>query len=270
MTEPEAQLLGRLQAVAIDAARQAADLLLDALSGPRTVDRKSTSTDLVTEMDRAAETLIVGTILDRRPDDGILAEEGSDRAGSTGVRWIIDPVDGTTNYVYAHPGWGVSIGAELDGVPAVGVVADPAHGDLYTAVKGGGAFCNDVPIRVSDCSDLSQALAATGFGYAPDRRRAQARTLVEILPEVRDIRRVGAAAVDLCAVARGRVDLYFEAGLSAWDLAAGAVIAAEAGATVLSLDGGIPRPGSVMAAPPALVEPLLALLDRSGAAALGV
>ena len=119
-------------------------------------------------------------------------------------------------------------------------------------------------------ADLSQALAATGFGYAPDRRRAQARTLVDILPEVRDIRRVGAAAVDLCAVARGRVDLYFEAGLSAWDLAAGAVIAAEAGATVLSLDGDLPRPGSVMAAPPALVEPLLALLDRSGAAALGV
>ena len=270
MTAGETRLLQQLQEVAVDAARRAGDLLVDALAGPRVVDRKSTSTDLVTEMDRAAEQLIVESILDQRPDDGILAEEGSDRTGSSGVRWIIDPVDGTTNYVYGHPGWGVSIGAELEGQPALGVVADPAHGDLYTAVTGGGAFCNERSITVSDCTELGQALAATGFGYAPERRRAQARTLLDILPEVRDIRRVGAAAVDLCAVARGRVDVYFEAGLSAWDLAAGAVIATEAGATVLSLDGDRPRPGSVMAAPPALVEPLLELLERSGAAALGV
>lgn len=269
MTAAEAALLEALLVVATDAARRTASVLLDAADGQRTVDRKSTSTDLVTEMDRAAEALIVGAILDARPDDGLLGEEGSDRAGTTGIRWIIDPVDGTTNYVYGHPGWGVSIGAELDGELVLGVVADPAHGDLYTAVRGGGAHCNDAPIHVSACTDLDQALIATGFGYGADRRREQARSLVAILPAVRDIRRMGAAAVDLCAVARGRVDGYFEAGLSAWDLAAGSVIAREAGATVLALDGGRPRPGSVMAAPPALVEPLLDLLARSGAAAIG-
>ncbi len=269
MTAAEAALLETLLTVATDAARRTAALLLDAVDGPRRVDHKSTSTDLVTEMDRAAEALIVGAILDARPDDGLLGEEGSDRAGTTGVRWIIDPVDGTTNYVYGHPGWGVSIGAELDGELVLGVVADPSHGDLYTAVRGGGATCNDLPIRVSTCTDLAQALVATGFGYAADRRREQARTMVEILPAVRDIRRMGAAAVDLCAVARGRVDAYFEAGLSAWDLAAGFVIAREAGATVLSMDGDVPRPGSVMAASPALVEPLLDLLARSGAAEIG-
>jgi myo-inositol-1(or 4)-monophosphatase len=269
VTAGEAALLDSLQIIAIDTALLTAELLLDAVDGQRTVDRKSTSTDLVTEMDRAAEALIVGRILEARPDDGLLGEEGSDRVGTTGIRWVIDPVDGTTNYVYGHPGWGVSIGAELDGDLVMGVVADPAHGDLYTAVRGGGAYCNESPIRVSGCTDLRQALVATGFGYAADRRREQARTMVEILPSVRDIRRMGAAAVDLCAVARGRVDAYFEAGLSAWDLAAGAVIAREAGATVLSLDGDVPRPGSVMAAPPALVEPLLDLLSRSGAAAIG-
>ncbi len=262
-------LLDELLGLARDAAGRAGDMLVEALDRPRTVASKSTSTDLVTEMDRASEELIVSHILEHRPDDAILAEEGSDRTGTSGVRWVIDPVDGTTNYVYGHPGWGVSIGAELDGELAVGVVADPAHGDLYTARRGGGAFCNDLPITVSDCTDLETALVATGFGYERGRRRDQATALVEILPRVRDIRRMGAAAVDLCAVARGRVDVYFEAGLSAWDLAAGTVIAREAGARVLSMDGGAPRPGSVLASPPALVEPVLELLHRSGAAELG-
>ncbi len=167
MTAAEAALLDTLLTVATDAARRTAVLLLDAVDGPRTVDRKSTSTDLVTEMDRAAEALIVGAILETRPDDGLLGEEGSDRTGTTGVRWIIDPVDGTTNYVYGHPGWGVSIGAELDGELVMGVVADPTHGDLYTAARGAGAYCNDV---------ADPGLDLCGPGPGPDRDRVRIRS----------------------------------------------------------------------------------------------
>jgi fructose-1,6-bisphosphatase/inositol monophosphatase family enzyme len=160
----------------------------------------------------------------------------------------------------------VSIAAEVDGWAAVGVVADPSHDEVFTATAGGGARRNGEAVRVSEVTELADALVATGFSYLAERRAHQARTLARVLPAVRDIRRVGAASLDLCWLACGRVDAYYEAGLQPWDLAAGAVIAAEAGARVEGLDGPVPDSGSVLAATPALVDPLRRLLEEAGAA----
>jgi myo-inositol-1(or 4)-monophosphatase len=274
MPVPERPDPRALLEVAVPVAEKAVDLLRAGVGRTRlSVSTKSTATDMVTEMDRASEDLIVGALLGTRPDDGIVAEEGSARAGTSGVRWVIDPLDGTTNYLYDFPGWSVSIAAEVvgegvDGDNAqvvAGVVLDAVHGDLYTAALGHGARCNGEPIGCSDQSDVTRALVATGFAYRPERRRAQAATLVELLPQVRDIRRMGSAAVDLCNVARGRVDAYFERGLSWWDLAAGALVAQEAGAVVTAIDGTPVVPESVFAATPGIAVPLRALLCALGA-----
>jgi myo-inositol-1(or 4)-monophosphatase len=247
-------------------AERAGDLLLDGLHRRRVlVETKSTGTDMVSEMDRASEALIVEALLAARPDDSIVGEEGSARDGTSGVRWVIDPLDGTTNYLYAHPGWGVSIAAETREGVVAGVVLDPVHGDLFTATFGGGARRNGQPIACSDQQVLAHALVATGFGYQPVRRGAQAQVLVGLLPQIRDIRRMGAAAVDLCSVACGRVDAYFERGLAWWDLAAGSLIAAEAGAVLSSLDGGPVQAGSVMAAAPGIAAALRDCLSALGA-----
>jgi myo-inositol-1(or 4)-monophosphatase len=240
------------------------------LDEPRQIETKSTAIDLVTDVDKASEALILEGIARARPDDGILSEEaGHQREGTSGVRWVIDPLDGTTNYLYDFPGWSVSIAAEIVGGDkaevVAGVVLDAVHGDLYTAALGHGARCNGEPIACSDQSDVARSLVATGFAYRPERRRAQAATLVELLPQVRDIRRMGSAAVDLCNVARGRVDAYYERGLSWWDLAAGALVAQEAGAVVTALDGTPVVPGSVLAATPGIAVPLRALLCALGA-----
>ncbi len=256
----------QLADLAEQAARAAAEVLAEALDQGRTsVTTKSSATDMVTEMDRAAEHLIVERLLGARPDDGVLGEEGSDRAGTSGVRWIIDPLDGTTNYVYRHPGVAVSIAAEVAGVVEAGVVIDVVNGDVFRAVRGAGATRNRRPISVSEETDLGRALVATGFGYQPDQRRHQGRVLSLVLPEIRDIRRVGSAALDLCSVAFGRVDTYYELSLSRWDYAAGALIAAEAGAVVVDLDGAPPERAPLLAAPPALAEPLRQLLVSAGA-----
>jgi myo-inositol-1(or 4)-monophosphatase len=255
----------RLLAEAI--AREAGALLRDGLDRARLhVGTKSTGTDMVTEMDRAAEARIVERLLEARPDDGILGEEGTDRTGTSGVRWIVDPLDGTTNYLYGLPGFNVSIAAEVDGAVVAGAVLDVIRGELFAATLGGGATRDGAPIRHSGASDLALALVATGFSYDSDRRRKQAQVLVEVLPRVRDVRRFGAAAVDLCSVACGRVDGYYEKGLAPWDLAAGGLIAAEAGATVTDVAGGAPLAGAVVAAAPGVHEALRALLERSGAA----
>jgi len=188
------------------------------------------------------------------------------------VRWIIDPIDGTTNYVYGHPGFAVSIAADWTDPatgrpePLVGVVADPLHAEVFTAVAGGGAFRNGEPIRCSATTELRQALVATGFSYEADRRARQAGVLAHLLPAVRDIRRMGAASVDLCSVACGRVDAYYERGLKAWDFAAGALVAVEAGAIVADLDGGGPSEAFTLAATPAIHRPLAELLAGAGAA----
>lgn len=250
-----------LLALAVDLARRAAALQLERLDSGFRVDTKSTGTDMVTEVDGEVERLLVDGIRAARPHDAILGEEGADVEGTSGYRWVIDPIDGTTNYLYGHPGFAVAIACELDGETIAGVVADPIHDDLFAAARGGGATRNGDPIGCSDETDLSKALVATGFGYDPEQRRQQAEVVARIIGDIRDIRRMGAAAVDLCSVACGRVDAYFERGLNAWDLAAGELIASEAGAALTSIEGGPAEPGSVLAAAPALAAPLRELLS---------
>ncbi len=225
---------------------------------------KSSMTDLVTNVDRSTEELIVSLLLDARPNDGVLGEEGGERSGTSGVRWILDPIDGTTNFVYDLPGWAVSIGAEVDGEVVAGAVICPSLASTYAAARGLGATCNGVPLHLAvDCPPLAQALVGTGFSYLAATRRQQAERLVTVVPEVRDIRRAGAAAMDLCAVASGRLDAYFEEGLGPWDLAAGGLIAVEAGAHASSLDGGQLRPGSALVCHPGLAAALIELIARA-------
>jgi myo-inositol-1(or 4)-monophosphatase len=259
--------LDALRTLAERVARQAGALLLDGAGRARAeVSTKSTGTDMVTEMDRASEALITNGLLDARPHDGILGEEGIDIAGTSGVRWVVDPLDGTTNYLYGFPGFNVSIAAEVGGHPAVGVVFDVVRNELFSAVRGAGATRDGQPIRPSSTTELARALVGTGFSYDPDRRRHQAQVLVDVLPQVRDVRRQGAAALDLCSVACGRLDAYYERGLAAWDLAAGGLIAAEAGAVVTDFSGALPVAGAVVAATGGIARALLGLLATTGAA----
>jgi myo-inositol-1(or 4)-monophosphatase len=208
---------------------------------------------MVSDADRAAEQAIASLLHAERPDDGVLGEEGADATGSSGRRWVIDPLDGTTNYLYRYRAWCVSVALEDGDGTLVGVVHDPLNGETFRAVRGEGAFVNDAPIRVRDEGRLDTALVATGFGYDPEVRRGQAELLLRVLPQVRDVRRAGAAALDLCHVAAGRLDGYFERGLQPWDWAAGALIVQEAGGRVRPLEGG--RPG-LAAAGPGLIDQL--------------
>ena len=257
MTDPHVLL-----ALAERASRAAGKLLLHAATGDRSsVESKSSRTDMVTEMDRASEELVARTVLDERPDDAFLGEEGTAGVGTTGVRWVVDPLDGTTNYLYGLPAWVVSVAAEVNGDVVVGMVHDPTLDETYTAVRGEGAHCNGRRLQVDGTAELSTALVATGFSYDAEARGRQAAQLTTILPAVRDIRRKGAASLDLCWVALGLVDLYYEWGLQHWDWAAGSLVAAEAGATVVHRDDD-----TMVAAPPRLYEPFVRLLDRAGPA----
>ena len=213
---------------------------------------------MVSDADRDAEAVIEAILLAERPEDGLLAEEGAQSEGSSGRRWVVDPLDGTTNYLYGCPAWAVSIGLEDSGGGAVGVVLDPLRGELFSAARGAGAHLNGQPVAVSGCVRLDSALVATGFGYDADRRARQAAALQRVLPAVRDIRRAGAAALDLCMVAAGRLDGYYERGLQPWDWAAGTLIVREAGGTVIDLDGD---PSGMVAASPAIAGELAALAD---------
>ena len=251
--------------LAVGAATDAAELLLGALHVARaTVATKSSATDMVTEMDHASELLLRERLLGARPQDGFLGEETGESPGTSGLRWVCDPLDGTTNYLYGHPGFNVSVAAEDEHGPVVGVVVDPLLGDVFTAARGGGAHRNGTKVTCADkgAGDLATSLCATGFAYDPSRRRLQAHVLMRVLPSVRDIRRMGAAAVDLCSVAVGRVDAYWEKGLGPWDLAAGSLVAAEAGARV----AGDAELGFTLAAPPGLFDALRVLLVDAGAA----
>lgn len=221
---------------------------------------KSTSTDVVTEYDQASEELIVAGLRSARPHDGLIGEEGTATPGDSGIEWLIDPIDGTTNFLYDLPGWGVSIAARSQTDTEVGVVYVPTTDEMFSAARGEGARLNGEPIRCSTSTDLATALVATGFGYRPERRAAQARRLETLLPRVRDIRRFGAAAPDLCYVAAGRVDAYYEEWLNPWDLAAGELIAREAGCTTGSIDGGPVRPSSTLVAAPGVFDSLRSLL----------
>lgn len=248
--------------LAVLAARRAGSLLAQGRpdGGPEVVHTKSSSTDLVTAMDTEAERLVVDTLRAQRPDDGILAEEGSAATGDTGVRWVIDPLDGTTNYLYGLPEWAVSIAAEVGGVAAVGVVNVAARGEVFTAVRGEGAHLDGHRIRCGEGAALGRALVATGFDYDPAFRGHQAEVVRGVLPAVRDIRRGGSCSVDLCSVAAGRVDAFYERARAPWDIAAGALIAAEAGARVGGPGGGAPDERLVLAASPALFPSLHDLL----------
>ncbi|MDP7551196.1 MAG: inositol monophosphatase family protein [Acidimicrobiales bacterium] len=254
-----------LRDLALRTARSVAPELARRAGGSLDTNTKSSTTDLVTDADLWSENRIAELLHDARPDDAIQCEEGTTVTGTSGVRWVVDPIDGTTNFVYGHPGFSVSIGAELDGEPAVGVILDPILGDEFAAALGHGATRNGTSITVSNTTVLSEALLATGFGYQPDRRRRQAEGLVEILPRVRDIRRMGGAALDLASVACGRVDAFFERGLAPWDIAAGIVIVREAGGRVCDLSEGSPTGDLVVAAPEGILSELLSLLRSSGA-----
>jgi myo-inositol-1(or 4)-monophosphatase len=246
--------------LATDLALRAGDLALSMREGVAVETTKSSPTDVVTAADAAAERLVVEGIRAARPGDGVLGEEGADDVGSTGVRWVVDPVDGTVNFLYGLPQWAVSIAAEVDGLVVAGVVRDPAKDETWQAVRGGGATCNGRPLRCSAATELSQSLLATGFSYDARRRRAQAQHLLTLLPLVRDVRRMGAGALDLCAVAAGRVDAYYEQAMSPWDWAAGALVAREAGAVVGGLRGRAESSDLVVAAAPGVFNALHDLL----------
>ncbi len=203
------------------------------------IDTKSSPSDSVTVMDRTAEAMISGLLLGARPDDGLLGEEGGERPGTSGVRWIVDPLDGTVNYLFGIPMWGVSIAAEVDGEVVVGVVTTPELGESYVSARGKGSWLvvdgTATALAVRSCESLGDALVTTGFGYAAQTRRRQSGVVTGLIGDIRDVRRTGAAVVDFCWLARGRFDGLYEKGLHAWDYAAGALIAAEAGAVVSGL-----------------------------------
>jgi myo-inositol-1(or 4)-monophosphatase len=315
VTEPSRADLLKL---ASSAAGAAAGLLVSRHERVEIVATKSSPTDVVTQMDRAAEELIRGRILAERPGDVILGEEGGQlgEAGrGDGVRWIVDPLDGTVNYLYGLPDWAVSIAAEMDGTVVAGVVCVPRRRSQFSAVLGGGAWLRSWPSpglpsglpsappsgagtappsgaspgppsgaspgppsgaspgppsgagpgparRLACNADvpLGEALVATGFGYEPGRRRVQGQVVAAVLPRVRDIRRGGSCAVDLCSLAAGQVDGYYERGVQAWDIAAGSLIAREAGAQVAGLSGRPAGPSMTLAGGPALFAELHDLL----------
>ena len=251
--------------LAVGLARDASSVLGERRSRRHVVSTKSSGTDMVTEVDRASEALIVAGLRAARPHDAIVGEEGTADTGTSGVRWLVDPLDGTTNYLYGYHAYAVSIAAEVDGEVVVGVVADASNGEVFTGARGSGAQCDGVPLDVVDHAELATALVGTGFSYLADRRARQAQVLTAVLPAVRDVRRAGSAALDLCWLAAGRLDAFYEKGLAPWDFAAGALIATEAGARAGDLDGGAPSTEFVLAAAPSVFEQLRAALVAAGA-----
>jgi myo-inositol-1(or 4)-monophosphatase len=280
--DEDAEALLRL---AVDAASEAGALLASWRGDirPEVINTKSSPTDVVTEMDRRSEALITERIREARPGDSVLGEEGGQTAGApvpdgTGagdrgapaapgrVRWVVDPLDGTVNYLYGLPDWAVSIAAEVDGIVVAGVVEVPRFGESFTAVAGQGAWLHRgstaIALRCTLGVTLGQALVGTGFGYDSGRRQVQGEIIAKLLPHVRDIRRGGSAAVDLCSVAAGRMDAFFERGLNYWDYAAGGLIAREAGAVVGGLGGQPESTSMAVAAGPELYRQLDTFLSR--------
>jgi myo-inositol-1(or 4)-monophosphatase len=256
-----------LLALAVDTAREAAELVARGRPwAAQDVGTKSSPVDVVTAVDKASEQLIVGRLLAARPDDGLLGEEGASREGTSGVRWLVDPIDGTVNFLYDLPAYAVSIAAEVDGEVRAGAVLNVATGELFTATSGGGSHLSTParaePMRLTGSrpASLEQTLVATGFGYRAEQRREQGAVVARLLPQVRDIRRNGSAALDLCSVAAGRVDTYYELNLNPWDHAAGALVAAEAGIVVTGLPGRPFAEPMAIAAAPSVAEPFVALL----------
>ncbi len=272
--------------VAQDVALRAGALVHEGRPGDvRVAATKSSAVDVVTAMDLASEELVRTALAELRPDDGVLGEEGGYRAGASGVTWVVDPIDGTVNYLYGIPAYAVSLAAVVDpDADAAGTAPDPAtwtvlagcvhapaQGRTYTAGRGRGAHEDGRPLRLGPPAPLGECLVGTGFGYVAARRRTQARVLVELLPRVRDIRRAGSAALDLCDVAAGRLDLHYERGLQPWDMAAASLVVLEAGGDVRGLRGRPAGAAMTVAGPGERVADLVALLteldaDRDDAA----
>jgi len=257
-----------LEIAATVARRAAAFALQRRQDGVEIAASKSSLSDIVTRADRETEQLIRDALAAARPLDGFLGEESGDSSSRSGLTWVVDPIDGTVNYFYGIPAWAVSIAVvEGDPDPATwrtlaGAVVNPVLKETYTAARGGGARLNGAAIHVNEEVDLPLALVGTGFGYDAEVRRRQASFVQELIPEVRDIRRIGAASLDLCSVAAGRLDAYFERGLNPWDHAAGALIAEEAGARVAGIGGGPAGRRLLVAAAPGLFEELHPRAER--------
>jgi myo-inositol-1(or 4)-monophosphatase len=279
MTDVQAEDAEALLRIAVAAAAEAGRLLASWRGDerPEVVQTKSSPTDVVTEMDRRSEALITSRIRAHRPGDAVLGEEGGQTAGGAAgsagggtlpgrVRWVVDPLDGTVNYLYGLRDWAVSIAAEVDGAVVAGVVEVPRSGETFTAVAGQGAWLHRGEAKLAlHCTvdvPLGQALVGTGFGYDPGRRQVQGEVIAALLPYVRDIRRGGSASVDLCSVAAGRLDAFYERGLNYWDFAAGGLIAREAGAVVGGLAGKTESTSMAVAAGPGLYQRLEEFLSR--------
>lgn len=246
-----------LVSLAEEVARAAGALLMQRPDS-FTFTEKSSAVDFATQMDQQAESLIVKSLLAARPDDGIIAEEGAAQPSKSGITWVIDPLDGTVNYLYGLPGWNISIAAKNQEGVIAGVVFAPTINSLWKATKGGGAYLNNKAIKCNDPVNLNLALIATGFSYDLELRKEQGARIQKLIPQIRDLRRNGAAAVDLCYVAMGAVDAYFESSLKEWDFAAGGLIATEAGALISGRTGGAPDGDMVVCAGPSLHAQLIA------------
>lgn len=251
--------------IALRAARIAGDQLMARFDRPAEgITAKSTSTDLVSDADREAEDSILSIIRAERPGDAILSEEsGEAEQGTTGLRWLVDPLDGTTNFLWGYPQWAVSIACHDDLGGLMGVVHDPIRGETFSAVRGGPAHLNGQVLELAPSHDLGQALIGSGFGYDAVRRRRQATRLAAVIPHVRDMRRGGSAALDMAWVACGRLDGYYEFGVNAWDVAAGAVVVVAAGGTVQDIPAGPEGAPGTLAARPGLADALRALVDAA-------
>ena len=246
---PDDALASALEALAADVARSAGRLVVD--ERPDAVEvsaTKSSATDVVTVMDQRSQDHLVARLGEARPDDAVLGEESGGATGTSGITWVIDPIDGTVNYLYGIPAYAVSVAAVVGDPttpgawrPFAGAVYNPVTDELYRARSGGGAHLvvgeGQHTLSPTRCTELGQALVGTGFGYAAQRRESQGRLVLDLLPRVRDIRRIGSAALDLCSVGAGLLDAYYETGLNPWDLAAGWLVATEAGASVGGFDG---------------------------------
>lgn len=252
--------------VAVGIAREAAELVQTTRhTAVGQVETKSTKTDVVTAADRAAERLVRSRLAQMRPGESVLGEEEGGSAPAEGLCWVVDPIDGTVNYLYGFPWYSVSIAAQLDGVSVAGAVVEPVSGRLWTAARGFGAQLDGVPLRASSATRLDLSLVATGFAYGAQRRQRQANAVARFVTKVRDLRRAGAASLDLCAVAAGWLDGYVEHGLGRWDWAAGALVAQEAGA-VVRVPGQAPQLGAeaTFAAAPGIAEQLHGELVEAG------
>lgn len=251
-----------LRTLALDIAREAGELLMARFGSPaQGVGSKSSITDLVSDADRDAEALIVRRLRAARPADAIVGEEGTSQHGTSGLAWYVDPLDGTINYLYGVPHWCVTLACADEDGAVVGVIHDPTRAETFVAERTGGAFAGERRLAVSHEAELARALVATGFGYDADVRRRQGATIARVLPHVRDIRRLGSAALDLAWLAAGRYDAYFETGINPWDVEAGILIVREAGGLVTRLGGiGDDRRPAVLASNAALHAHLRELL----------